>query len=171
MTASRKKSPYEQLRDKILDALHEHFQVLLACPMSRPLHEIFYFNDLASIKDQIKASPRCSIQRALIEPGKYLNCPCCMCDTDSIMPSMPDICIVYKLHLECGTLINLYDWLQAFVTVVTSGETGGRKSVKRKKMSETELRARFIRAVSELQFLGFIKGTQRKTDHVTRLTW
>lgn len=25
---------------------------------------------------------------------------------------MPDVCIIYQLHLECGRLINLYDWLQ-----------------------------------------------------------
>lgn len=31
--------------------------------------------------------------------------------------------------------------------------------------------ARFIRAVSELEFLGFIKSTKQKTDHVARLTW
>ena len=31
---------------------------------------------------------------------------------DNILPTLPDICIVYKLHLECGRLINLYDWLQ-----------------------------------------------------------
>ena len=26
--------------------------------------------------------------------------------------NMPDLCIAYQLHLECGRLINLYDWLQ-----------------------------------------------------------
>ena len=26
--------------------------------------------------------------------------------------NMPDVCIAYQLHLECGRLINLYDWLQ-----------------------------------------------------------
>ena len=26
--------------------------------------------------------------------------------------NMPDVCIIYQLHLECGRLINLYDWLQ-----------------------------------------------------------
>ena len=36
----------------------------------------------------------------------------CSVDAGSISSSMPDICIVYKLHLECGQLINLYDWLQ-----------------------------------------------------------
>lgn len=33
------------------------------------------------------------------------------------------------------------------------------------------LRARFFQAVSQLQFLGFVKPTKRKTDHVARLTW
>jgi origin recognition complex subunit 3 len=34
-----------------------------------------------------------------------------------------------------------------------------------------ELQARFARAVSELQFLGLVKPTKRKQDHVARLTW
>ena len=33
------------------------------------------------------------------------------------------------------------------------------------------LQARFTRAVSALQFLGFIKPSKRKTDHVAKLTW
>lgn len=32
-------------------------------------------------------------------------------------------------------------------------------------------RARFVRVVAELQFLGYIKSSKRKTDHVARLTW
>lgn len=35
---------------------------------------------------------------------------------------MPDICIAYKLHLECGKLINLYDWLQAFLSILDPTE-------------------------------------------------
>ena len=27
---------------------------------------------------------------------------------------MPDLCIAYKLHAECGRLINLYDWMVSF---------------------------------------------------------
>lgn len=30
----------------------------------------------------------------------------------SVSNAAPDICIAYKLHLECGRLINLYDWLE-----------------------------------------------------------
>lgn len=47
---------------------------------------------------------------------------------------MLDICIAYKLHLECGKLINMYDWLQAFVTIVDPNAEGNEdeKSVKPK---------------------------------------
>lgn len=31
---------------------------------------------------------------------------------------MPDISIIYKLHLEYGKMINLFDWLQAFLSIV-----------------------------------------------------
>lgn len=31
----------------------------------------------------------------------------------SVSNAAPDVCIAYKLHLECGRLINLYDWMEA----------------------------------------------------------
>lgn len=34
----------------------------------------------------------------------------------SLDAKMPDVCIIYQLHLECGRLINLYDWLQVRAT-------------------------------------------------------
>ena len=37
---------------------------------------------------------------------------------EPLSPNMPDVCIVYLLHLECGRLINLFDWLCSFVAVV-----------------------------------------------------
>lgn len=45
-----------------------------------------------------------------------------MPNSSMIKPLMPDICIVYKLHQECGKLINLYDWLQAFLSLVDPRE-------------------------------------------------
>lgn len=33
-------------------------------------------------------------------------------DAGCISNTAPDICIAYKLHLECGRLINLVDWLE-----------------------------------------------------------
>lgn len=44
----------------------------------------------------------------------YLQCDCCELEfTDQILKTMPDISIVYKLHLESRfDQINMYDWLQ-----------------------------------------------------------
>ena len=33
-------------------------------------------------------------------------------------PSEPDACVLYKLYLECGRMINLYDWFVAFSSVI-----------------------------------------------------
>lgn len=35
-----------------------------------------------------------------------------------VSSAAPDICIAYKLHLECGRLINLYDWLEVSLSAV-----------------------------------------------------
>ena len=47
----------------------------------------------------------------------FLQNESCRCDAGGLSPSLPDICIVYKLHEECGRLINLYDWLQVGQTM------------------------------------------------------
>lgn len=44
---------------------------------------------------------------------------------------MPDICVAYKLHLEGGKMINLYDWLQAFLSVVDPIEADDDEEEKR----------------------------------------
>ena len=31
---------------------------------------------------------------------------------EEITPDLPDAAVAYKLHLECGKMINLFDWLQ-----------------------------------------------------------
>ena len=44
------------------------------------------------------------------------QCKCCEMEPGIISSMMPDLCIVYKLHLECTQLINLFDWLQVGLT-------------------------------------------------------
>ena len=92
--------------------------------------------------------------------------------TDAPLPEIPghfpDVCIAYKLHLECGKLINLYDWLQCWLSIIANSEDVNEV---KDGVIDPRLHARFSRAVSELQFLGFIKPSKRKTDHVERLTF
>ena len=72
---------------------------------------------------------------------------------------------VYKLYLECGHMINLFDWLQAVVEKELSADLKDLSEPKRKLYQ-----ALFFRSNTELQFMGFIKPTSRKVDHVVKLT-
>ena len=57
---------------------------------------------------------------ALEAPHTYLECECCK---DHVMgPDMEDICVMYKLYQECGKLINLQDWYEAFKSIVDTDE-------------------------------------------------
>ncbi|GAA5803291.1 hypothetical protein HPULCUR_008770 [Helicostylum pulchrum] len=130
-------------------------------------HLLRSFTTLPLFELSFASQPRASVQTALTQPQHYLNCPCCNIEkSDQVIASEHDTCILYKLYLECGRLINLYDWFVAFGCVIER-----EKRPKNKALEENEVQARFIRSVAELQFLGFIKPTQRKTDHVIRLTW
>ncbi|KAJ2572803.1 Origin recognition complex subunit 3 [Coemansia sp. RSA 1813] len=154
---------------------------------SAPLYEIFYYRHSFLLDTTFSAQPRAAVQTALGRTNYYVNCECCKTaghnnsdngsddetDVDAeaeenrILPSMHDTSIAYRLHQECGRLINLYDWFSAFSSVVE------KEAVMRPRAapSQSEIQARFMRTVEEMRFLGFIKPTQRKTDHVVRLTW
>lgn len=111
---------------------------------------------------------------------------------------LPDTSILFKRYLDSGKMINVYDWFESFKTVldtqheklqeqqlqepVTPKKRRGSKPKKQlaekekpKAMTEEEeekwnleVQARFIRAMHELDYLGFIKHTGRKADHVLR---
>ncbi|KAI8641259.1 origin recognition complex subunit 3 N-terminus-domain-containing protein [Parasitella parasitica] len=132
-----------------------------------PLHELIYYTSIKLHEKSFASQPRASVQTALTQPQHYMFCSCCnIKKSDQILSSEHDTCILYKLYLECGRMINLYDWFVAFGCIIER-----EKRSPNQKLEENEVQARFIRSVAELQFLGFIKPTQRKTDHVIRLTW
>lgn len=94
-------------------------------------------------------------------------------------------------------MINVYDWFDSFSQALDSKEEGEREVLSPKKrlgkgkgkaVVETtpgddqdeecgqgdqntwqrEVQARFIRSIHELDFLGFLKHTGRKADHVMK---
>ncbi|XP_032340461.1 origin recognition complex subunit 3 isoform X4 [Camelus ferus] len=148
-------------------------QLLRECllpPETQPLHEVGYFSAAHTLRERLNAAPRVALHTALNNPYYYLKNEALRSEEGCIPNVAPDICIAYKLHLECSRLINLVDWLEAFATVVTAAEKMDANSVTSEERNEI-IHARFIRAVSELELLGFIKPTKQKTDHVARLTW
>ncbi|XP_077289672.1 origin recognition complex subunit 3 [Arctopsyche grandis] len=174
LSASAKKksaSEYEKAREKLLQYLTKNvFEPFLKPAQSQPFYEIFFFSDVYNVKKHIVGTPRAAIHTALVNPASYLQCKCCALPREeTILSTLPDLSIIYKLYLECGKMINLYDWLQAFVTVLDPLENDDDDNERRD--IDPQIQARFTSAVSEMQFLGFIKTSKRKTDHVTRLTW
>ncbi|KAI9021574.1 origin recognition complex subunit 3 N-terminus-domain-containing protein [Phycomyces nitens] len=162
----RKGTETSKLAMEISDWVHHIFYECLQSYTQVPMHELAYYVQSKLHEKSFSAQPRASVQTALTNSKHYLDCQCCQGGQDQLLPSEPDSCILYKLYLECGRLINLYDWFVAFGCIIER-----EKRPADNLLSENEVQARFIRSVAELQFLGFIKPTQRKTDHVMRLTW
>ncbi|XP_078255936.1 origin recognition complex subunit 3 isoform X2 [Rhinoraja longicauda] len=166
----KKPSRFEGLRMDVLEFMDQLARQYLVPPETQTLHELVYFKDASTLRRHLNAAPRAALQMALSNPYYYLKNEALKSEGGNITNAAPDICIIYKLHLECGRLINLYDWLQAFATVVCSAEGKDPDKINNRQV-EGVIHARFIRAVAELEFLGFIKPTKKKTDHVARLTW
>jgi origin recognition complex subunit 3 len=106
---------------------------------------------------------------------------------------LPDTSILFKRYLDSGKMINVFDWFESFKSVLDtqkthqiasttvsapSGSSPRKKGRKQKKVAvvteedeeewKIEVQARFIRSLHELDYLGFIKHTGRKADHVLR---
>jgi origin recognition complex subunit 3 len=111
---------------------------------------------------------------------------------------LPDTSILFRGYLEAGKMINVFDWYQSFAAVLetqrdrglgvenqqacespSDGAVGGHRQSDDDEDGEggeeaedekwgMEVQARFIRGVHELDFMGFLKHTGRKPDHVTR---
>ncbi|KAG1375953.1 hypothetical protein G6F60_008619 [Rhizopus arrhizus] len=156
-----------KLAIEIADWCNDYLGHCLQSFTQKPLYEIVYYTSARLLEKSFASQPRATVQTGLTQPRYYLNCACCKNDkADQLLTSEPDSCLLYKLYLECGRMINLYDWFIAFSSIIEKEQRA-----KNKPVEENEAQARFIRSVAELQFLGFIKPTQRKTDHVMRLTW
>uniref|UniRef100_A0A8C8I4P4 Origin recognition complex subunit 3 n=1 Tax=Oncorhynchus tshawytscha TaxID=74940 RepID=A0A8C8I4P4_ONCTS len=172
---TKKMSQFEILRDQALEFIDSLVRSHLAPPESQPLYEVCYYSSSAVLRRHLNATPRTSIQTALSNPYHYLKNEDLRAEDGTVSNAAPDICIVYKLHLECGRLINLtlislhlpndLFWKPSEICLGTSIVTCFHK------LNRNMCIARFIQAVSELEFLGFIKSTKQKTDHVSRLTW
>ncbi|KAF9088281.1 Origin recognition complex subunit 3 [Mortierella sp. AD031] len=194
---------YTLLVKEIDETIARLLRTYLMCHTSMPLNEVFYYSQITIQQKAFLPQPRASIQTALGQPEVYLNCDCCRPPSgsgpqslaDMVLPTQHDTCILYKLYVECGRMINMYDWFTAFGMILERGQQpdgsvesptkkrtgkGGHAGPKAKakgnsnagsKLDQKEVQARFISGVAELQFMGFIKSTSRKTDHVMRLTW
>ncbi|KAL1698990.1 origin recognition complex subunit 3 N-terminus-domain-containing protein [Schizophyllum commune] len=121
-------------------------------------------------------------------------------DDEEPLWMLPDTAIMFARYLDSGRMINVYDWFEAFRAVldaqreeraqaiadgkVVDGAKGRspRKSKKAKMKAAAddgideeswalEVQARFVRALHELDYMGFLKHTGRKADHVVKMSF
>ncbi|KDQ56641.1 hypothetical protein JAAARDRAFT_36119 [Jaapia argillacea MUCL 33604] len=107
-------------------------------------------------------------------------------------PELPDTTLLFKRYSEGGKMINVFDWFESFALElenrkeqtngkskangVTLVEYASAEEVQTDVEIEEEegekwrmgVQARFIRALHELDYLGFIKHTNRKPDHILK---
>ncbi|KAL5102831.1 Origin recognition complex subunit 3 [Taenia crassiceps] len=118
---------------------------LVPAPHSLPFCEVFY------------GPTGRRVHRALSNPE------CLIPKTNGSQSLGSDLCIVYKIYMEGGSLINVHDWLIAFEAIVepSPGRTDANPS--------QLIQSRFLRAVADLEHMGLVRRTGRRLDHAQKL--
>ncbi|KAF4535182.1 Origin recognition complex subunit 3 [Lasiodiplodia theobromae] len=152
---------------KIVEELHgwlvDYFENVLVQPQDLFLHEVVIYDLRSPHRDVFTPKPRIAVERALSAPHDYLGCSCCETAKGAegaLSSTQPPTAILYQLYLESGNLINVNDLWLAFNAIV--GEEGEDQSM---------TMALFQRSLAELKYLGLVKASRKKTDHVAKLAW
>ncbi|KAI0046775.1 hypothetical protein FA95DRAFT_1542047 [Auriscalpium vulgare] len=155
------------------------------------LWDIWYMGSTPFPSELLNPSLRTTVISGVFDPYSYISASAD--DDETQLPSntprrralweLPDTSILFRRYLEAGRLINVYDWYESFAMVIDSQrrhmEKRASASVSADEASEGDggegeerwkmhVQARFVRALHELDFLGFVRHTGRKADHVMR---
>jgi len=161
---SKEDAAYTAILRRFTDALEQYLSKRLVSPTDLVFHEIFIYDSRSPHREVFTARPRHAIERALTTPHDYLDCECCAPEKGegekaTLASTQPASAVLYQLYLESGSLINVSDLWQAFQAVM--GE----------ERSEEETMALFQRALAELRYLGFVKSTRKRADHIAKAAW
>ena len=161
---SKQDAMYTNILRAFSDYLEVYMNDTLIDPQDLPFHEIFIYDLKSPHREVFTPRPRHAIERALSSPHDYLDCDCCAPENGegeeaTLSSTQPAAAMLYQLYLESGSLINVGDLWQAFQAVM-----GGEKE-------EGELMALFQRGLAELRYLGLVKSTRKRADHVAKVAW
>jgi origin recognition complex subunit 3 len=163
-TLSKQDAAYTALLRKYTDLLEQYFKAVLIDPKSLLFHEVFIYDLKSPHREVFMPRPRHAIERALAAPHDYLDCNCCAPgkddgDEQTLSASQPATAVLYQLYLESGSLTNASDLWQAFQAVVGDERT------------DEQNMALFQRALAEMKYLGMMKNTRKRVDHVQKCAW
>ncbi|KAH0143208.1 hypothetical protein KCU67_g13672, partial [Aureobasidium melanogenum] len=163
-TLTKGDAAYSDILRRFVEALETDFDVALINPKDLVFNEIFMYDLKSPHRDVFMPKPRAAIERALASPHDYLDCECCAPDVgtgeeNTLASTQPSTAILYQLYLEGGAMMNVADLRTAFVTILGDDQ------------DEILTNALFQRSLAELRYLGLVRGTRKKADHVMKISW
>ena len=124
-----------------------------------PLHELLVSDDVEGLKTLLQPDARNQLYQALQSPERFLKL------NPKAPDVVPDICILFEELEKRGRLINLQEWFDVFKS--RSQPTDGAGPMDSLPEATTlQLQYRFVRTVSELEMLGYLKKSTRRRGHV-----
>ncbi|KAG1732132.1 origin recognition complex subunit 3 N-terminus-domain-containing protein [Suillus lakei] len=178
--------------------LSEYFKLRIVALEDAPLWDIWYTGSTPFPSELINPSPRASILAGLIHPQDYVSPgQRSGDDDDDDLPDISILFKGYLESAKMINVYDWFESFVVFLEArkrrvgkncIPDGANGNSRTPSRKKGKQkqvedevvhedagedeegwhTEVQARFIRALQELDYLGFIKHTGRKADHVMR---
>ncbi|KAL8682151.1 MAG: hypothetical protein Q9186_001772 [Xanthomendoza sp. 1 TL-2023] len=156
---------YSKLVHRVDTALKSYFYDAFVTPQELFLHEILVYDFKSPHREVFAPKPRFAIERALTSPRDYLGCSCCISGQHGLLSTHPATSLLYQLYLESGTIINISDLWSAFYTII------GTENMNDEIDEQEKALALFSRALAELKYLGMIKNSRKKPDHLAKILW
>ena len=159
---------YSKILESFKDWLVVYFKQRFVPLEDIPLHEIVTFDLRHAHRAVFMPKTRSAVERALSSPHDYLNCECCETDHGNeatLAPTQPFTAIIYQLYLESGPMINVSDLWSAFNAIQ------GKDDDATEGAEENAAMPQFQRGLAELRYLGLVKNTRKKPDHVEKVSW
>ncbi|KAI0279572.1 origin recognition complex subunit 3 N-terminus-domain-containing protein [Russula aff. rugulosa BPL654] len=179
-----------QIADEFGNWLIDYFQEHIINLEDLRLWEIWHTGSTPFPSEMLNPAPRATIVSALLQPHTFLPLATSRDSNDSPMTQrrqrlpiwkLPDTSILFRRYLEAGRMINVYDWYESFsqssgsATADDDGHGGGERNGHVDEEDDEEwkmhVQARFMRALHTLDFVGLVKHTGRKAEHVMRTAY
>ncbi|EUC36655.1 hypothetical protein COCCADRAFT_2309 [Bipolaris zeicola 26-R-13] len=161
---SEQDKAYSDLVTQFHDELEVYLSASFIDPKTLFLAEVLVYDLKSPHMEVFQPKPRFAVERALASPHDYLGCECCSGvdgNAAALSVTQPATAIVYQMYLESGTLINVSDLWSAFNAIAGDGV----------EENEAKTMALFQRALAELRYLGLVKPSRKKTDHISKIMW
>ncbi|KAF2099463.1 hypothetical protein NA57DRAFT_38384 [Rhizodiscina lignyota] len=171
-TLSKNDEAYSQILQRFTARLDEWLVMTLFYPDELMFAEVFIYDIKSPYRAAFSPKTRFAVERALSSPRDYLEyeydcydlseeeCEKQEARDAALSAAAPATAIMYQLYLESGALMNASDLYSAYHAILEE-----------KTDDEELIKALFQRSLAELKYMGFIKDTKKKVDHVAKAAW